>query len=465
MNLCSHPSRPRARNRGSMLITSMLLSTAIGVGLVGYLQLSKTSLKLANRTFLDVEAGNLAEAGLEQALCSFTQLNSGVSSALSWTGWTLSGITATRTLTFNTANTALGTVKIYVNSYDISLTTPYIISQAKITPLDGSPPITEVRRMDLQAKKSPGAAIVGLNGVTFNGGSTVDSFVSSPGGTSGPWSTYPGSGARANACVIVPAGTIKLSDESQIKGDLKLGSAVTAPDGDEVSGTITKNYTGSWSLPALPAWSSLASSRVYYGSLPSTLPVAGHAAASDGVYYYVLLAGDISTTTISDGKKVVILGVGTSLQPGLVVGSGSYCLIYMDGVINAAGTGAITNNGWAGALQIFSWTTSTCNLGNKAQTMACIMAPFAPIVFTGNGNTGSFTGSVIGKTVTVNGHMDFHYDETLGNLGSIGSIGSTGTAGTTANSALVGITRTRWTDVKSTSDLANLGTLTGGFLP
>ena len=176
-------------------------------------------------------------------------------------------------------------------------------------------------------------------------------------------------------------------------------------------------------------------------------------------------ANRVLASKFGAGKKVVIFGLGTSLQPGLVIGSAAYCLIYMDGVINCASEGAITNNSWAGGLQVFSWTTSTCNLGHKAQTMACVMAPFAPILFTGGSTTGSFVGSIIGKTVTVTGHMDFHYDEALGSLGSIGSIGSMGTPGTTATSALVGITRTKWSEVKSRIDLANLGTLTGNFLP
>lgn len=448
-----------------MLITAMLLSTAIGIGLVSYLELSRNSLKLANRTFLEVDANNLAEAGLEEALCSFTQLNSGVSGLLSWTNWTLSGINATRTLTFSRDTSAIGAVKIFVSGYDASLTTPYILSQATITPFDGGRPITKVRRMDLQVKKSPGAALVGLNGVTWNGTSTVNSFVSSAGGSSGPWSAYPGGGARSNACVIVPAGTVSLGAAGMISGDLKLGAAVTPPAASHVSGTISTNYTGTWSLPALPPWASLMSSRVYFSSLPATLPVAGHAAAADGVYYYVLFAGDIGATTITAGKKVVILGLDVNLNAGLNVQSGAYCLIYMDGAINCASADALINTSWAGGLQVFTWTTSTCNLGNAGQTMGCFMAPFAPMVVTGGASTGSFVGSLIAKSITVSGHMDFHYDETLGSLGSIGSIGSMGSPGTTATSALVGITRTKWSEVKSRIDLANLGTLTGNFLP
>jgi hypothetical protein len=448
-----------------MLVTAMLLCTVIGIGLVSYLQLSRTSLQMANRTFLEVDAANLAEAGLEEALYSFTQLNAGIATATAWTGWTLSGVNATRTLTFSRDNNTIGAVKIFAAAYDISLTTPYIISQATVTPFDGSAPITKVRRMDLQALKSPGAAIVGLSGLTVSGGSTVDSFVSGS-TTSSPGVAYSSAAARTKDCVIVPAGSVSLGASGQINGDLKLGATVTPPSASHVSGNITKDYTGTWSLPALPAWASLMSSRVYFSSLPSTLPVSGHSAAADGVYYYVLLGGSISATTITAGKKVVILGVlGSTLQPGLVVGSGAYCLIYLDGKINCAGNGAITNNSWAGALQIFSWTSSPCDLGNSGQTMACVMAPFAPILFTGGVSTGNFVGSVIGKTVTVNGHMDFHYDESLGTLGSIGSIGSIGTAGTTATSALAGITRTKWSEVKSATDLSALSTLTGNFLP
>jgi hypothetical protein len=60
--------------RGSVLITAMIFSIILAVGVVSYLSLSHNSLKLAQRTFLANTAANLAEAGLEEAVMSFNQL-------------------------------------------------------------------------------------------------------------------------------------------------------------------------------------------------------------------------------------------------------------------------------------------------------------------------------------------------------------------------------------------------------
>ena len=64
------PSRtPRlTRERGSMLITALLFCAGIAMVLGTYLSLSRTTLKVAHRTFFSSDAANLAEAGVEEAL-------------------------------------------------------------------------------------------------------------------------------------------------------------------------------------------------------------------------------------------------------------------------------------------------------------------------------------------------------------------------------------------------------------
>ena len=49
---------------------------------------------------------------------------------------------------------------------------------------------------------------------------------------------------------------------------------------------------------------------------------------------------------------------------------------------------------------------------------ACIFAPNSPNTGNGGGNSGAFYGSFVGANVTSNGHMDFHYDESLGKMAS-----------------------------------------------
>src|SRR5690349_12491951 len=125
---------PARRPRGSVLVTTLLIATVLGIGIVGYLMLSRTALKLSHRTLFVNDASNLAEAGLEEALYCFNQTNAGLAPATAWSGWTLSGTTARRILPqFNRDQSGVGTVKVFVNDYD-GATNPYVVSQATITP-------------------------------------------------------------------------------------------------------------------------------------------------------------------------------------------------------------------------------------------------------------------------------------------------------------------------------------------
>ena len=88
--------------RGSVLITAMIFSIIIAITLVGYLKLSTNSLKLAHRTYFADLAGNLAEAGTEEAVWSFNKLGYDSSAAnitASWSGWTLGNTIADTNIT------------------------------------------------------------------------------------------------------------------------------------------------------------------------------------------------------------------------------------------------------------------------------------------------------------------------------------------------------------------------------
>jgi hypothetical protein len=49
----------------------------------------------------------------------------------------------------------------------------------------------------------------------------------------------------------------------------------------------------------------------------------------------------------------------------------------------------------------------------STQTNAHIMAPLANVTFHGNNSSGDFYGWVVGKTLTVTGNSNLHYDESL----------------------------------------------------
>src|SRR6185436_15222468 len=84
----------RRRQRGSLLIVSMILCAVIGISLASYIQLSKSSLTISNRALYNNAAMNLAENGLEEAMYS---INKKVADdTYAWPNWTPVDTTNTR---------------------------------------------------------------------------------------------------------------------------------------------------------------------------------------------------------------------------------------------------------------------------------------------------------------------------------------------------------------------------------
>lgn len=437
--------------RGSALITTLLIAAVLGIGLVGYLSLSKTALKLAQRTLFVNDASNLAEAGLEEALYAFNQMNTGVATATAWSGWTLSGANATRTLpTFNRDQNGIGTVKVFVSGYDGSSSAPYVISHATITPFDRSAPIVRIVRIGMEASGVFVNGLVALSGLTFKGQPVIDSFNSNPTNSpTGPWSVYTAGLSRSNTYVIVPSGAADLGS-GLIKGNLYLGAGVKAPPTSQVTGTITSDYTGKFTMPAYPTAAGVSQSYQLGSKVPSQLPAKGDKPAADGRYYYFMSDGKIEKTTIAAGTNVTIVGTKTEVSGGITVSGTATLAIYVDGTIAAGNKDALNNSNWAGALQIYTTTAEDCTISGNGELRASVFAPNADLKASGGGNKGSIVGSFVAKTATFTGGMEFHYDEALRylNMGGGGRWAPTG-----------------WEELRYGSDLSALRTATGSFLP
>jgi hypothetical protein len=88
----------RHPQKASVALLALCCVAVIGIGLAGYLAVSNQSMKLSNRSYAVSASKQLAEMGLELALNSFN--------TNSYSGWTISGTTATRTINFS--NTKFG---------------------------------------------------------------------------------------------------------------------------------------------------------------------------------------------------------------------------------------------------------------------------------------------------------------------------------------------------------------------
>lgn len=442
---------PALRRRGSVLVTALLIAVAVALGLVGYLSLSKTALNLSHRTLFVNDAGNLAEAGLEDALYSFNQMNAGVALNTAWTGWTFSGSNVMRTLpTFNRDQNAIGTVKVFVRGYDSSVAIPFVISQATITPFDGSAPLVKVLRLGLKQSGVFINGVVGLGGLSLKGQPLIDSFNSNPtNNPAGPWLNYSSAISASNSSVVVMSGVIDLGN-GLIKGNVSLGTGVTSPPATQVTGTIQPNYSGSFRMPAYPTAATVSQSYQLGSTIPAQLPVVGHTPAADGRYYYFVSGATIGATTITAGANVTIVGATSSLGAGLSISTNATCAIFIDGPINASTQGSLNNSNWAGALQIFTSTTTDCTISGNGELRASVYAPYANLKASGGGTSGSVVGSYVAKTVAATGQMSFHYDEALRYLNTTG-----GTRWTVSS----------WAEMRSSTELSGLGAETGNFLP
>jgi hypothetical protein len=138
-----------------------------------------------------------------------------------------------------------------------------------------------------------------------------------------------------------------------------------------------------------------------------TLTLAGNPDGSQ-TYIEVHVTGDIS---VSGGAEIV-------LAPGVSA------TIYFDGNVDVSGTGIINTNNQPGDLQLYGVqpppnTTEHVNLSGNAQLSASVYAPSHDVSISGGGNSGHVYGSIIGKTVTMTGVTNLHYDEASSATGMI----------------------------------------------
>lgn len=114
-------------SRGAIALVALSFVSVLGLVLAGYFAISQQSMRLSNRSYGATVSEQLAELGLEEALRAlntndFSDWTSGTSPNQTAVDWTLSGTTATATITppatrYGNAGVA-GTAKIRIDNYD-----------------------------------------------------------------------------------------------------------------------------------------------------------------------------------------------------------------------------------------------------------------------------------------------------------------------------------------------------------
>jgi|GEM_PF-460657 len=140
---------------------------------------------------------------------------------------------------------------------------------------------------------------------------------------------------------------------------------------------------------------------------------------STTTYDYILDDGNYKLSVLNGTAYVrgnAILYVTDTLNfSGINIGTGSLKLFSGASSASLGGNGVVNQPGYATNFFFYGLPTCTSvSLSGNGGFTGCIYVPEADLTLTGGGNnTVDFIGAGVFKTITMNGHFNFHYDESL----------------------------------------------------
>ena len=140
---------------------------------------------------------------------------------------------------------------------------------------------------------------------------------------------------------------------------------------------------------------------------------------------YYDLSSALSGNTIVVGTNVVLAldnGINMSGQDAFTVAPGANITVYSAGTsVTLGGNGVINQQPPIDFILYCAPSVTSFSLGGNGQFSGIVVAPNVNLTMNGGGNNSmDYSGCLMVNSVTMNGHMNFHYDEALGNIGGNG---------------------------------------------
>ncbi len=410
MKLFRSKTRPQ---RANVLIVALFMACVIGFFLFYYLNLVGQQRTMVARASGWNSSLAVAEAGVEEALA---QLNPGVPvpvidrAANGWRDPKAGGYYGPmiRTLSPNSTYSAIYTT----DKYPIIYTTGYVTVPALKATL--------VRNLRVATTNIPlfNVAMAAKTNIDFKGnGASTDSFDSGNTNLSNN-GVYISTKASTNGDVASVAGIVEVGN-GNIHGDVYLSP--TGTDGVSgnglITGTVYHNFNASFGDVMVPQTNWLNAGASHNPRVVGTNSYQYVFTASDSMWWY---ATSLNGSLYVDTNTTIRLWLKGNSSPTLirVAGPGTNSgnlVIYMDAPTFTLSGGSLVDGGAAVNLSYFGTTNNTTvNLSGNASFVGTIYAPSADFSLGGGGkDTYDFSGSIIARSITVNGHFNFHYDEAL----------------------------------------------------
>lgn len=432
--------RHRPSQRGNALLVTLGVVVCIGLVLVACLTLVKSQ----NQAVFRSQAWNacmpVIEAGIEEAMA---HLNNQNETSYSVNGWTQNGVTYSRQRElgdgFYTVTISLSNVIQPVIVCTGYFRAPVLVAQGT-TPLMAAAGVNFggveyiSRAVQVVARKQGffTKAMVAKQRVVLNGNDIeTDSFDSSDPNHSTTNGMYDPAKAKDNGDVATLSGIANAIGvgNANIKGRIRTapgGTIDLGPNG--VVGSLAWHAAGNTGVQ--PGWA-FDDMNVHFPDVEkpslggSLMPASG--IITGAVYKYVLNGGKfaLSTLSLSSKDKVAVTGPSTlivdgnvDIRGGIEIMPGGSLKLYVGGDAYLGGAG-VNNSGVASNFVYFGLPTNTrLVLPSNGDFVGSIYAPNAEFTMSGGGSAVyNFVGACVTKTITMNGHYKFHFDEALRNYG------------------------------------------------
>ena len=412
--------------QGSMMLAAMGATFVLGLGLASYLTLARWQHTSTVRSQAWNAAMCMAEGGIEEALA---QLNP---SALLFTTNINRGANGWSLLSDGMYHAPQRTMPD--GSYDVAMTAdtyPVLYATGYVTIPALSATVSRKVRVTTTTGSIFRGAMVALDDIDLKGFNiTTDSFDSNdPNYSTG--GLYDPAKRKANGDVASTAGMINVQNAKV------MGTLYTAPEGSYTIGPGGSVGTLGWVLGGSTGVESGHYKNDFNMDLPSVLPpyetgVPPESKIITGTNYTWVL-GNLNYlyaggAKLQTGDKVLVTGKARLYVTGDFIMSGSSSIIIAPGAslelyVGGANTSLSTlNNG--GNCSTFSYyglpSNTSITLGGNNVFLGSIYAPSAALTLSGGGNNiTDFQGACAVRTIGMNGHFNFHFDENLRRKGPI----------------------------------------------
>jgi len=405
--------------RGSVLMVTLFVTSTMLIGIGSYLLLVRAQYVSVARSQAWNASMTMAEAGVEEALA---QLNPGAldktimvdRTANGW-GSPVAGFygPVSRTVTNGSSYSVVFSDTTFPSIYSTGyVTVPNISARLAraICVLTTNVPLYNV-------------AFAARTNIDLNGnGPSANSFNSTLTNLSSN-GRYTSSKTSTNGDIAVLYGTVDLGNHD-VYGDVFLGPTASLNSGtNQVFGTVHTDY--SYDFPdVIPP----VNMTIWPPAPPSLLAPLGLNFAPDGISYtYVFLSSGDYTIPASVGTASVYVGTNAHVRLYLLntvtdtvkvagngVDVGAKLTMYV-GTANFTIGGGNIDGGRASFLAYYGLpSNSSISLNGNGTFTGTVYAPDAAMTLSGGGsNDYDFVGSCIAKSVSINGHFQFHFDEDL----------------------------------------------------